>query len=53
VMILCVLLYWMCIAVLLCTSDAGLLARSQYLEGLRPAISTQVFLGFLVSISKC
>ena len=34
VVILCVLLYWVCIAVFLCTLDAGLLARSQYLEGL-------------------
>jgi len=33
--------------------DAGLLARSQYLQKvLRPATSTQVFLGFAVSISK-
>jgi hypothetical protein len=34
VVILCVLLYWVCIAVFLCTLDAGLLARNQYLEGL-------------------
>ena len=53
-----------CIVVILCafvvlcalvfffgTLDAGLLARSQYSEC--PAISTQVFLGFPVSISKC
>ena len=30
----------------------SLLARNQYLEVLRPATSTQVFLGFSVSISK-
>jgi len=47
VVILCV---FVCIAVF--TLDAGLLARSQYSEVLRPAISTQVFLGFPVSISK-
>jgi hypothetical protein len=41
--------YFTCEAV--CTLDAGLLARSQYSEG--PATSTQVFLGFPVSISKC
>ena len=45
-------LYYVCIAVL--TLDAGLLARSQYLEG--PAtghLATQVFLGFPVSTSEC
>jgi len=49
VVVLCVLLssyvyllYYVCIAVF--TLDAGLL---------RPATSTQVFLGFPVSISKC
>jgi len=45
------LLYYVCIAVF--TLDAGLLARSQYSKVLRPATSTQVFLGFPVSISKC
>jgi len=35
------------------TLDAGLLARNQYRKVLRPATSTQVFLGFPVSISKC
>jgi len=35
------------------TLDAGLLATSQCSEVLRPATSTQVFLGFPVSISKC
>ena len=44
------LLYYVCIAVF--TLDALLLARSQY-SVLRPASSTQVFLGFPVSISKC
>ena len=50
----------LCVCVCVCvycrfffTLDAGLLARSQYSEGLRPATSTQVFLGFPVSISKC
>ena len=41
-----------CIAVFF-TIDAGLLARSQYSEGPGTATSTQVFLGFPVSISKC
>ena len=41
------LLYYVCIAVF--TLDSVLLARSQYSEGL----ATKVFLGFLVSISKC
>ena len=41
------LLYYVCIA-LLCTLDAGLLARSQYTEGPAMAASTQVF---LVSLS--
>ena len=47
------LLYYVGIAVF--TLDAGLLARSQYCtrKVLRPATSTQVFLGFPVSISKC
>jgi hypothetical protein len=35
------------------TLDAELLARSQYSKVLRPATSTQVFIGFPVSISKC
>jgi len=58
VVILCVLLsyyvyllYYVCIAVF--TLDAGLVARSQYSDVLRPATSKQVFLGFPVSISKC
>jgi len=33
--------------------DAGLRARSQYWEGPATGTSTQVFLGFPVSISKC
>ena len=49
-LVLCVYcLYYVCIAVF--TLDAGLLARSRYSEG--PATSTQVFLDFPVSISKC
>ena len=59
VVVLCVLLssyvyllYYVCIAVF--TSDAGMLARSQYIRKvLRPATSTQVFLGFPVPKSKC
>jgi hypothetical protein len=58
----------MCIVVILCVFVAlcvcfvgfyffylvfGLLARSQYSEGLRPTNSTQDFLGFTVSISEC
>ena len=35
------------------TSDAGLLAKVSIRKVLRPATSTQVFLGFPVSISKC
>ena len=55
VVVLCVspyvyLLYCVCIAVF--TLHDGLLVRSQYSKVLRPAISTQVFLGFPVSISK-
>ena len=42
---------YVCIAFL--TLDAGLLARSQYQEGLRPATSTQVFLGFPASTGEC
>ena len=42
---MCVLLFF--------TLDAELLARSQYSEGPATATSTQVFLGFPVSISKC
>jgi hypothetical protein len=34
------------------TLVAGLLARSQYQEGLRPATSAQVFLGFPVTKSE-
>ena len=48
--ILCELMY-VCVAGY--TLDAELLARIQYLTFLRPATSTQVFLGFLMSISKC
>jgi hypothetical protein len=33
VVILCLLLYCVCIAVFPCPLDAGLLARSQYMEG--------------------
>jgi len=44
------LLYYVCIAVF--TLDAGLLARSQYPEGLRPSTSTQVFHDFLVPKSE-
>ena len=45
------LLYYVCIAIL--TLDDGLLARSRIRKVLRPATSTQVFLGFPVSTSKC
>ena len=45
------LLHYVCIDVF--TSDAGLLARSQYSVVVRPATSTQVFLGFPVPVSKC
>jgi len=45
------LLYYVCIAIL--TLDAGLLAISQYPEGPATGTSTQVFLGFPVSISEC
>jgi hypothetical protein len=48
----CVLFYYACTAVLR-TVDAGLLARSQYPEGLATGTSTQVFLGFSVSKSEC
>ena len=58
VVVLCVLLssyvyllYYVCVAVF--TLDAGLLAISQYRKVLRPATSTQVFLGFPLYISKC
>ena len=58
VVVLCVLLssyvyllYYVCTAVF--TLNAGLLARSQFWKVLRPATSTQVFLSFPVSISKC
>jgi len=59
VVVLCVLLspyvyllYYVCIAGF--TLDAGLLVRSGYSEGpATGATSTQAFLGFLVSISKC
>jgi hypothetical protein len=59
VVVLCVLLssyvyllYYVCTAFF--TLDAGLLARSQYSEGpVTGATSTQVFLGFPVSITKC
>ena len=52
VVILCVYVL-LCVYCCFCTLDAGLLARSQYSKVLRPATSTQVFLGFPVSISKC
>ena len=45
------LLYYVCTAVF--TLDAGLLAEVSIRKVLLPAISTQVFLGFSVSISKC
>jgi len=45
------LLYYVCIAVL--TLDAGLLAKVSIRKVLRPATSTQVFLGFPVSTSEC
>jgi hypothetical protein len=51
---MCVLLYWLyyvCSAV--ATLDAELLAKVSIRKVLRPATSTQVFLGFPVSISKC
>ena len=57
VVVLCVLLSYVyllyCVGIAVYTLDAGVLARSQYPEGLRPATSTQVFLGFPVPISKC
>jgi len=70
VVILCVLVYLMCVCcalyvfvvpyvyllhcvcIVLLTLDAGLLVRSQY-PVLRPATSTQDFLGFPVSTSEC
>ena len=58
VVVLCILfssyvylLYYVCTAVF--TLDAGLLAVIQYWKVLRPATSTQNFLGFPVPISKC
>ena len=58
VVVLCVFLssyvylfYYVCVVVF--TLDAGLLARSQYSEGPATGHSTQVFLGFPVSINKC
>ena len=45
------LLYCVCIAVF--ALDAGLLAEVSIGKVLRPAISTQVFLGFLVPKIKC
>ena len=45
------LLFYVCIAVF--TLDAGLLAKVSIRKVLRPATSTQVFLGFPVSISRC
>ena len=47
----CVLLYYVCVAVLH-TLVAGLLARSQYSEGPATGHLDKVFLGFPVSISK-
>ena len=44
------LLHYVCIAVL--TLDAGLLATVSIRKVLRPATSTQVFLGFPVSTSE-
>jgi hypothetical protein len=43
--------YYVCIAAF--TLDAGLLARVSIRKVLRPATSTQVFLGFPVSTSEC
>ena len=58
VVVLCVLLssyvyllYYVCIAVF--TLDAGLLAKVSIRKVLRTATSTQVFLGFPLSISQC
>jgi len=55
--VLCVLLssyvhlfYYVCIVVF--TLDAGLLVEVSIRKVLRPATSTQVFLGFPLSISK-
>jgi len=45
------LLYYVCIAVL--TLDAGVLAEVSIRKVLRPATSTQGFLGFPVSVSEC
>jgi len=45
------LLYYVCMA--LFTLDTGLLARVSIRKVLRPATSTQVFIVFPVSISKC
>jgi len=45
------LFYYVYIAVL--TLDAGLLAKVSIRKVLRPATSTQVFLGFPVSTSEC
>jgi len=58
VVVLCVLsssnvylLYYLCIAVF--TLDAGCWLAVSFRKVLRPATSTQVFLGFPLSISKC
>ena len=50
--------YLMCTCCTVCallffTLDAGLLVRSQYLEGPETATSTQFFFGFRVPKSKC
>ena len=51
----CYLMYICCTmcALLFFTLDAGLLANVSIRKVLRPTTSTQVFLGFPVSISKC
>jgi len=41
------------VGIVVFTLDAGLLAKVSIRKVLRPATSTQVFLDFPVSISKC
>jgi hypothetical protein len=53
VVLLCVLLYCVCIAVFLVFYMPDCWIEVSTWKVLRPAISTQVFLGFPVSISKC
>jgi len=47
----CICCTYVCIDIL--TLDAGLLAEVSIRKVLRPATSTQVFLGFPVSTSEC